>query len=160
MSSPLHVRDARKDELYYLIELSGRAFKGRAFSEALFPPHLRTDPKEEADFRAGRQLRRWDNEDFHYIVVADEEDKPVGWAVWQSPSNVETQPGESEGASAALRKSLPKDLPKGLDVSVLQEVEAKTQVLDKTLRDSLGEDGYKKAWCKLRKKKEKKRKKP
>ncbi|KAJ4393365.1 hypothetical protein N0V93_002573 [Gnomoniopsis smithogilvyi] len=146
MSSPLHLRDARKDEMYSLIALAGRAFKGRAFSDALFPPHLQTYPNEELDFRAERQLRRFDKEDLHYLVVADEADTPVGWAIWQSPSISETKPGEPEGAGAALRAALPKDLPKGLDLAVLAELEKGTEVLDKTLQDALGQDGYKQAW--------------
>lgn len=136
--------------MYALAELGGRAFKGRPLSEALFPLHLQTYPNEELDYRVARQLQRFDNEDLHGIVVANQEDRPVGWAIWQSPSGLGPDSGHPEGARAALEASLPKNLPKGLDLAVLAEVKEGIEVLDKSLRDALGEDGYKEAWCKSR----------
>lgn len=144
MSSSLHLRKARKDEIDTLIQISAKAFKGRPLSDALFPPHLETDPDQNRKFRAERHREKFDNKDLHYIVVADDEDRPLGWALWQSPDQDATPPAVNEAANAALRENPPP----GMDVSVLDVFEQGTAVLAKNLRDALGEDGYSTAWCK------------
>lgn len=143
MSSSLHLRKARKEELKTLIQISARAFKGRPLSEALFPAHLQTDPNQDLEFRLERQRSKFDNEDLHYIVVADDQDKPLGWAVWQNPTQHATPPAGSEAANASLRENPPP----GMDLAVLDIFEKGTAALGKNLRDALGEDGYNNAWC-------------
>lgn len=144
MSSSLHLRKARKDEIDTLVRISAKAFKGRPLSDALFPPHLQTDPDQDREFRAERQRKKFDNEDLHYIVVADDQDTPLGWALWQSPTQDATPPAGSEAANAKLRENPPA----GMDLAVLDVFEKGTAALGKNLRDALGEDGYKNAWCK------------
>lgn len=144
MSSSVHLRKASKDEIDILIRISARAFKGRPLSEALFPPHLQTDIDQDHEFRAERQRAKFDNEDLHYIVAADDQDAPLGWALWQSPTHDSTPPAGSESANAELRENPPA----GMDLAVLDIIEKGTAALGKNLRDALGEDGYKNAWCK------------
>lgn len=146
MSPTLHLRKGRKDEIDDLVQLSIRAFRGRPLSEALFPEHLQTAPGEELGFRARGHLSKMDHKDLHYVVVADEEDKAVGCAVWQSPLDPSASPEDLEAAKATLRANLPK----GLDVAALAEVDKAVQILEGNLRDALGEDGYKNAWCKFK----------
>lgn len=143
MSSPFHIRDARKDEISSLAHLSSRAFRGRPLNVALFPEHLQTHPDEEHDFRVARLLLRFDDENMHYIVVADKYDSAVGYAVWQSPPKLEPDPEEVEAAKVKARAICPK----GMDIDALAKIEMAIEVLGKYLKDALGEEKYKKAWC-------------
>lgn len=114
-------------------------------SEALFPQHLQTGPSDEDDARTALHLLKFDREDLHYIVAADEVDNALGYAVWQSSPRpaVEARSKGLEDTVAKLRA----DRPKGLDVAVLEEIEKAMVVLDKVVRDALGDDGYTDAWC-------------
>lgn len=145
MSSSLHVRDARKDELPVLTHIAVRAFRGRPMSEALFPEHLRLNPgdADKIAFRQRSHLRRFDQDNQHYIVVVDDTDTVVGFALWvsaQDPAKrAERTPEELQARNASF--------PKSLDLSALEAIEAATEVLDKYLRDALGEDEYNNSWC-------------
>lgn len=145
MSSPsaLHLRNARKEEIPALVLLSEKAFRGRPLSDALFPEHLQTDPNERYEFRAQIHLRKFDNEDLYYIVVADEDDTAVGYAIWQSPP----KPGTSFQDAGTTKAILAGAKPKFLDADVLATVEKGTAVLEKQIRDALGKEGYENAWC-------------
>lgn len=149
MSQALHVRGARRDETRALVEMGARAFKGRPLTEALFPKHLRTDQencqdpvsREELEFRVKRQLSMFDHENRHFLVVADDQDNPIGCAIWQS--HLYAKPEESESAKAKLLAARPKSM----DIAVMAEIDEATLVLEKTLEDALGEEEYRNSWC-------------
>lgn len=149
-SQSLRIRYMRKDELEAIVRLSARAFKGRPMTEALFPTHLQTDltspgeviSREEFDFRVGRHLHKFDDEALHYLVVVDDEDNPVGTAIWKSP--LRTEPDKSKTVDALLG---PTSRPKSMDMAVVAEIEKGLKVLERNLQDALGADGYRNSWC-------------
>lgn len=141
MSSSLYVRDARKDEIPVTADLTTRAFRGRPLSEALFPGC--PGGADEVQWRLGRYLQKFGQENYHYIVVVDEAEKVVGQAIWMSAQDAgppkELTPEEREAENASL--------PKSLDLGVLQTVKTATKELEKYLRDALGEEEYNNSWC-------------
>lgn len=146
----LHVRPAQKTDIPTMSQVGQNAFRGRPLNEALFPARLRrTDAPdaEEVAFRTGRHEKRFDSEGHHYIVAVDsssgdKEGTIVGVACWQS-CNEEPPPVE------VTREQRMAELPAGLDFEALEAIEAAIKVLDKDLRDSLGDEGYRNSWSKL-----------
>lgn len=167
MSDPqaLRVRPTRKEDIEAIVRFSAKAFKGRPLSEALFPARLQTEPtkpgeaigREEFEYRVERLKVKFDKEDLHYVVVVDDQDTPIGSAIWQSPPgpSLDTKPDESdkEKAEKSDKKKVeallgPENIrPKGLDTEVVAWIESNINVLEGSLRDALGEEGYKNSWC-------------
>lgn len=145
MSSPLHIRPARRDEINTLCQLSREAFRGRPMTEALVPQRLLqlhgTSEADALDFRAQRHRKAFDDANKHYVVVADAAtDEPAGWAVWHSyPPDAVAPVLKTPEERAAL--------PPYVDREALAVVEREGVLLDQTIRDALGEEGYENSWC-------------
>lgn len=146
----LRTRAARKDEIDVLTLSAAKAFKGRPMNDRLFPEHLRTSAaepdeivsREELDFRSQRQLARFDRDHLYPIVIVDDQDIPLGLAVWLGPLYIEPEESEAQKAERVA------NFPKGLDVTVLKEIESNTPILNQAIQNALGEDAYKKSWSK------------
>lgn len=152
--SPLRVRPARRDEIPALCRIGREAFRGRPLTEAINPPHLVGEAGDEAvvEFRAARQRRVFDDPEKHFVVVEDAgagAGEVAGYAIWHAyPVGpvVAAPPPASETAEARAARLA--KLPPIVDVAALETLERETVLLDQTIRDALGEEGYENSWCK------------
>lgn len=146
MSSTLHIREAREDDLPTMTRISIEAFRGRPMNEAKFPPHLRILPGDEDKVGpvTERRRARLGRPNVHTLVVVDEADHVLGAAEWQSVPEPLVPVLTPEAREARFA-----ELPSCVDRAAIEALERDGLLLDQTIRDALGEEGYDNSWCEL-----------
>lgn len=146
-NSTLRIREATEDDLPAMTRISIEAFRGRHMNEAMFPEHLRVRPgdADRYDVILSRRRARLGRPNVHNLVVVN--DTPEGEVVvasaeWQSvpePVVPELTPEARAARDAGF--------PASLDREAIAVLESESALLDQTIRDALGEEGYENSWC-------------
>lgn len=148
-SSTLRIREITEDDLPALARISIAAFRGRPMNEAMFPERLRQRPgdADRYDVVLARRRARLGRPHVHNIAVVEDsegEEVIVGSAEWQSVPEPLLAASLVTPEGRAARDA---GFPASLDREAVAALERESVLLDQTIRDALGEEGYENSWC-------------
>lgn len=133
MPPKYHLRPATQADLPTMLQTFLAAFSHGPWSDTLFPPHLRTSPTDEVNWRTQTMTSALHNPSQTHTVATIDNTAVVGWARWA------TQRNNTTTAVAA-----PVPVP-GLDTQAFEALGQSASVLEGMVQAALGEERWQRA---------------
>lgn len=138
MPPKICLRRAKPSDLPAMLRTFIAAFSHGPWSGVLFPPHLRTSPNDEMNWRTRVAASALQQPGQTYMIAEEEEQggQLVGWAQWTDAA--------ARDASEKMTKEerWGSDAPPGLDLQAAEALGGEAEVVEEMVRGALGKERW------------------